>query len=49
MQYYCTAAAAAAPSCNLEQNSIIKLTLGEVEGALGRRRNSSTLLGILHV
>jgi hypothetical protein len=50
MQYYCTAgAAAAAPSCILEQNSSSKLTLGEVEGALGRRRNSSTLLEILHV
>jgi hypothetical protein len=49
MQYYCTTAAAATPSCNLEQNSSIKLTLGEVEGAIGRRRNSSTLLEILHV
>jgi hypothetical protein len=47
MQYYCTAAEA--PSCNLEQNSSIKLTLGEVEGALGRRRNSSTLLEIVHL
>jgi hypothetical protein len=46
MQYYCTAAATAAPSCNLEQNSSIKSTLGEVEGAIGRRRNSSTLLEI---